>query len=38
MGRWRPPREKGSTYITPAGAARLQAELTELWKVERQYY
>ncbi len=35
MGRWRPPRKKGSTYITPAGAARLQAELTELWKVER---
>lgn len=35
MGRWRPPRKKGSTYITPAGAARMQAELTQLWKVER---
>jgi len=35
MGRWRPPREKSSAYITSAGAASLQAELTELWKVER---
>lgn len=35
MGRWRPPRKRGSAYITPAGAKRLQNELTHLWKVER---
>lgn len=35
MGRWRPPREKGSPYITPEGAAVLNAELKQLWKVER---
>ncbi|WP_439133469.1 transcription elongation factor GreB [Pseudomaricurvus sp.] len=35
MGRWRPPRGRGSTYITPQGAQRLQEELTQLWKVER---
>ena len=35
MGRWRPPREKGSPYITAAGAAALEAELKHLWKVER---
>ena len=35
MGRWRPPREKGSPYITPEGAAALQAELKYLWKQER---
>ncbi len=35
MGRWRPPRRRGSAYITPAGAQRLQEELTYLWKVER---
>ncbi len=35
MGRWRPPRERGSTYITPTGAKALQDELTQLWKVER---
>lgn len=35
MGRWRPPRQRGSTYITPAGAQALQRELTHLWKVER---
>jgi transcription elongation factor GreB len=35
MGRWRPPRGRGSTYITPAGAKALQDELTQLWKVER---
>lgn len=35
MGRWRPPREKGSPYITAEGAAKLQAELHQLWKVER---
>ncbi len=35
MGRWRPPREKGSPYITAEGAAKLEAELKQLWKVER---
>jgi len=35
MGRWRPPRKQGSPYITPEGAAALEAELKQLWKVER---
>jgi transcription elongation factor GreB len=35
MGRYRPPREKGSPYITPAGEAALRAELQQLWKQER---
>lgn len=35
MGRWRPPREKGSPYITAKGAEKLEAELKQLWKVER---
>lgn len=35
MGRWRPPRKQGSPYITPEGAAALDAELKQLWKVER---
>lgn len=35
MGRWRPPRAKGSPYITPEGAAALEAELKFLWKEER---
>lgn len=35
MGRWRPPREKGSPYITAEGAARMEAELKQLWKEER---
>lgn len=35
MSRWRPPRPKGSPYITPAGARRLKEELVQLWKVER---
>lgn len=35
MGRWRPPRRKGSPYITKAGAEKLQAELSQLWKIER---
>lgn len=35
MGRWRPPRVKGSPYITKEGAETLQKELTHLWKVER---
>ena len=35
MGRWRPPQQRGSNYITRAGADTLQAELKQLWKVER---
>ena len=35
MGRWRPPAEKSSPYITPAGEARLREELHRLWKIER---
>lgn len=35
MGRWRPPTEPGSKYITPEGEARLRAELDQLWRVER---
>lgn len=35
MGRYRPPRPKGSPYITPEGEAMLRAELHQLWKVER---
>ncbi|UTW46341.1 transcription elongation factor GreB [bacterium SCSIO 12696] len=35
MGRYRPPSPKSSPYITAAGAARLEAELKQLWKVER---
>lgn len=35
MSRYRPPAKPGSQYITPAGAARLRAELEQLWRVER---
>jgi transcription elongation factor GreB len=35
MGRWRPPSEKCSTYITAAGFKRMKDEVTQLWKVER---
>ena len=35
MSRYRPPRVKGSPYITPAGEQRLREELQQLWKVER---
>ncbi|MES2673487.1 MAG: transcription elongation factor GreB [Pseudomonadota bacterium] len=35
MSRWRPPSPKGSTYITAAGAKRLNDELKQLWKIER---
>ncbi len=35
MGRYRPPRPKSSPYITAEGAAKMRAELRELWKVER---
>jgi transcription elongation factor GreB len=35
MGRYRPPRQRGSTYITPEGEQVLREELHQLWKVER---
>jgi transcription elongation factor GreB len=35
MGRYRPPRRRGSTVITPEGETALRAELYQLWKVER---
>jgi len=35
MGRWKPPAEPGSKYITPAGVRRLREELDHLWRVER---
>jgi transcription elongation factor GreB len=35
MSRYRAPVAPGSSYITPAGHARLKAELDQLWRVER---
>ncbi len=35
MTRYRPPQREGSRYITPEGAARLRAELEQLWRHER---
>jgi len=35
MGRYRPPREPSSPYITSGGAKQLRDELRQLWKVER---
>lgn len=35
MSRWRPPPEKSTALITPAGHARLKAELDELWRTKR---
>ncbi len=35
MSRWRPPSEKSTALITPAGHARLKSELDELWRVRR---
>jgi transcription elongation factor GreB len=35
MGRWRPPRPRGSRYITPEGAQHMRAELKFLWEEER---
>jgi transcription elongation factor GreB len=35
MGRYRPPRARGSRYITPEGEKALRDELHQLWKVER---
>jgi transcription elongation factor GreB len=35
MGRWRPPPETSSPYITPEGARQLKDWLAELWKLRR---
>lgn len=35
MGRWRPPPEKSSPYISALGAKLLRAELRQLWSEER---
>jgi transcription elongation factor GreB len=35
MGRYRPPRQRGSSYITLEGEQALRDELHQLWKVER---
>lgn len=35
MGRWRPPGEKSTALVTPAGHARLKSELDDLWRVRR---
>ena len=35
MGRYRPPRARGSRYITPEGEQVLREELHQLWKIER---
>ena len=35
MGRYRPPRRRGSRYITPEGETALREEMHQLWKVER---
>jgi len=35
MGRYRPPRQRGSRYITREGEQALRDELHQLWKVER---
>lgn len=35
MSRWRPAPPKSSPYITAEGAAKLQAELKQLWKIDR---
>ncbi len=35
MSRWRPPAEKSTALITPAGHATLKAELEQLWRVRR---
>jgi transcription elongation factor GreB len=35
MGRYKPPRQRGSRYITPEGEQTLRDELHQLWKVER---
>ncbi|GAB2885087.1 transcription elongation factor GreB [Microbulbifer echini] len=35
MGRWRPPRPRGSRYITAEGVQRMRAEVKHLWEEVR---
>lgn len=35
MGRWRPPQETSSPYVTAEGLRSLKAELKDLWRVQR---
>ncbi|MCR8924095.1 transcription elongation factor GreB [Dasania sp. GY-MA-18] len=35
MSRYRPPRPKGSFYITPEGEKAMRDEVFQLWKIER---
>ncbi len=35
MSRWRPPSPNSTAVISPSGFAALEAELDQLWKVER---
>jgi len=35
MGRYRPPRQASSKYITPQGKVRMEEELRYLWKEKR---
>jgi transcription elongation factor GreB len=35
MGRWRPPPEKSSPYITPEGALSMKVQLAGLWSLRR---
>jgi len=35
MGRWRPPPEQSSPYITPQGAKELKLQLASLWHLRR---
>ena len=35
MSRYKPPRERGSNYITPDGEKAIREERRQLWKVER---
>ncbi|MBY6205484.1 transcription elongation factor GreB [Halomonas denitrificans] len=35
MGRWRPPPDKSSPYVTADGLTKLKAELKDLWRVQR---
>ncbi|MDZ4731241.1 MAG: transcription elongation factor GreB [Xanthomonadales bacterium] len=35
MGRWRPPPEKSSPYITAEGALAMKTQLAELWSLRR---
>jgi transcription elongation factor GreB len=36
MGRWRPPPEKSSPYISAEGAEQLKEELKDLWTLRRR--